>query len=87
MLYFDWTQSQMHHAMHMTGVVNIDHVTNESGVRHPHKIKTLRQISIVDVLIQFGLSCLTQYGYLLCLYKIYSPLPWKANLLPSAVMY
>ena len=28
MLYFDWTQSQMHHAMHTTGVVNIDHVTN-----------------------------------------------------------
>jgi hypothetical protein len=29
MLYFDWTQSRMHHAMHKTGVVNIYHAAKE----------------------------------------------------------
>ena len=37
MLYVHWTSSQIHHAMHTTGVVNIYHEIQEvtNATRHP----------------------------------------------------
>jgi hypothetical protein len=92
MRYFDSTRSPMHHAMPTTGAVSRYPVVKEVNIFthwkwHLRPTQNKNIPSNFWLSMDFGRSCLTLYGYLLCLYRINSPIPSYVNLVPSAVWY